>query len=223
MSRSTVPERESKGRPRGTVRERQREATRQSLLDAAAEAFSELSYAEVTVDEITARAGTARGTFYLYFSKGKVLAELIENAFFGVLGAPSSEVLSDDLLVAAPYTVDSLAEWIGKYVTTWRRNLPLARAWMEGEGSDPEVQAITDRRVRRAVAMLSSILAEEQARAGNAVDEPLLRARALTMDLQMQYFCVHVVVRGFDVDLDTGIRAVAEQWYDTIHRDTGRS
>jgi AcrR family transcriptional regulator len=205
-------------RPKGTVRERQREATRQALLDAAADAFAELSYADVTIDDITMRAGTARGTFYLYFSKGKILAELVDNAFFGALGEPSSSLLSDDLRSAAPYTVDSLATWIGRYVATWQRNLPLARAWMDGEGTDPEVRGITERRVNRAVGMLSSILAEEQTRAGRVVDWPLLRARALVMDLQMQYFCVHAVVRGFEVDLDAGITAIAEQWWETIHR-----
>ena len=53
---------------RQSLCERQRSLTREALLAGAAEAFAESGYSDVTIDHIAARAGTSRGTFYLYFS-----------------------------------------------------------------------------------------------------------------------------------------------------------
>jgi AcrR family transcriptional regulator len=202
---------------RPTIRERQRAMTRQALLDGAAEAFAEHGYNDVTIDDIASRAGTSRGTFYLYFSKGKVLAELIENAFMAAIGSSSDSGLFADLHEAAPYTVDSVAAWLRGYVAVWHEQKPLVRAWMEGDATDPEIERMTRGRVRRAVSVLTAVLAEQAQQSGSHVDEALLRARATLMDLQLQYFCFIVVVRGLEVDLDLGLRALAEQWCSAIH------
>ncbi|MFT4088732.1 MAG: helix-turn-helix domain-containing protein [Gordonia sp. (in: high G+C Gram-positive bacteria)] len=54
-------------------------ARRQQLLAAAAECFDEVGYSAVTVEMITARAGTSRPTFYVYFkSKDEVFLALVE-------------------------------------------------------------------------------------------------------------------------------------------------
>lgn len=204
---------------RRSIRERQREMTREALLEGAAEAFAEHGYTDLTIDDIASRAGTSRGTFYLYFSKGKVLAELIERAFLAEIGSSSSSGLFADLHEAAPYTVDSLAEWLQRYVAVWQRNKPLVRAWMEGDATDPEVEEMTRSRVRRAISVLTEVLAEQAQLRGQEIDEAILRARAAVMDLELQYFCFIVVVRELEVDPELGLRALAEQWHSAIHRD----
>src|SRR5688572_26565428 len=56
------------------LREAQKELARQKLLEAATAAFEADGYVDVTIDDIVRRAGTSRGTFYLYFqSKSEVL------------------------------------------------------------------------------------------------------------------------------------------------------
>ena len=55
------------------------EERRQQLLDSAREVFSEKGYHRSSVADIIARAGVARGTFYLYFkSKRDVFEELLD-------------------------------------------------------------------------------------------------------------------------------------------------
>ena len=50
--------------------------TKNALFAAAIELFKEKGYHNVTVDEIAKRAGTAKGTFYIYFeNKSKVIVE----------------------------------------------------------------------------------------------------------------------------------------------------
>lgn len=206
------------GVARPSLRERQREMTREALLKGAAEAFAEHGYNDVTIDDIASRAGTSRGTFYLHFSKGQVLAELIQRAFFASLGSSSESGLFADLHAAAPYTVESVSEWLEGYIAVWQRNKFLVRAWMEGDATDPEVEKMTRWRVERAVSVLSTVLAEQRGENADPVDEELLRARATLMDLQLQSFCFNVVVRGLKVDYKLGLRALAEQWCDAIKR-----
>lgn len=54
-------------------------ATRQGILDAAEEVFSELSFDRASIAEIVRRAGVAQGTFYVYFpDKKSIFVELVK-------------------------------------------------------------------------------------------------------------------------------------------------
>jgi AcrR family transcriptional regulator len=60
---------------------------RRALLEAAEEVFVERGIARATVDEITSRAGVAKGTFYLYFSsKEELVRALHEQLWEGHVG-----------------------------------------------------------------------------------------------------------------------------------------
>jgi AcrR family transcriptional regulator len=66
-----------RGRPRAS--ERTAVETRAQLLDGAAEVFAERGYRAATVDEIVAKAGLSKGTFYWHFeSKEELFAALLE-------------------------------------------------------------------------------------------------------------------------------------------------
>lgn len=199
-----------------SLRERQRSLTRSALLDGAREVFESKGYGDATIDEIAARAGTSRGTFYLYFSKGEALAELVTDAFFASLGA-SEDGLLGNLDRVSPLTTENLRAWIARYVHTWEENKLLGRAWMEGDVIDPEVRGLTEQRLRRAVGVLTTIITHARASAGLSVDQKDVRARATLMDLQLSYFAYHVVMRGLDVDVDAGIAIMAEQWHAAIY------
>lgn len=56
---------------RGSLRSRQRERTRGELISAALSAFDDLGYPAVTIEEIAARAGAAKGTVYTHFPEGR--------------------------------------------------------------------------------------------------------------------------------------------------------
>lgn len=53
------------------LRERNRRRTRADILDAAAEALGEGGYAATTLEELSRRAGLARGTLYAHFPGGR--------------------------------------------------------------------------------------------------------------------------------------------------------
>jgi AcrR family transcriptional regulator len=78
MKRSSAPRR-NRGRPR--AEDRPPGWTRARLLDAAAEVFSEQSYAGASIDAIASRAGVTGGALYKHFaSKAELLLAVVEQA-----------------------------------------------------------------------------------------------------------------------------------------------
>jgi len=59
-----------------------RDERRAQLVTAAREIFGEKGYHEATVDDITRRAGVAKGTFYLYFTEKKEIYYDLVRTFF---------------------------------------------------------------------------------------------------------------------------------------------
>jgi AcrR family transcriptional regulator len=185
------------------LRDRQRALTRQALLEGARAAFEERGYGAVTIEDITTRAGASRGTFYLHFTKAEVLQELLQGAFDPAHTEVASLARVDLSSVAA------IRHWLESYVVVWQTSRLLGRAWMEGDATDPDLGAMTDRRIERTVeALAGRILAESP-----TVPRAEARARAALMDLQLQYFCYHVVGRGLDIDIAAGLDAMAGQWW----------
>jgi AcrR family transcriptional regulator len=87
-----------------------REERRAQILSVATAVFAEKGYHDARIDEIVARAGIARGTFYLYFEDKRSIFEHIVDGFLQRLDdairvielddptTPPSEQLRDDLL-----------------------------------------------------------------------------------------------------------------------------
>jgi AcrR family transcriptional regulator len=73
----TQPTARGAGRPRAS--EKASPGSRARLLEMAAEVFAERGYRAATVDEIVARAGLSKGTFYWHFdSKDQLFQELLD-------------------------------------------------------------------------------------------------------------------------------------------------
>jgi AcrR family transcriptional regulator len=64
-----------------------REERRQQILICARDAFAELGYQAVTVDDVVARAKIARGTFYLYFDDKRAVLDALVDDFLRRIGS----------------------------------------------------------------------------------------------------------------------------------------
>lgn len=70
---------------------------KKKIIQVAAQLFSEKSYHDVTIDEVAAKAGIAKGTIYLYFeSKEKLYLEILENCFESIESLIEKEVAKTD-------------------------------------------------------------------------------------------------------------------------------
>ena len=70
---------------------------KKKIIQLATQLFSEKSYHDVTIDEVAAKAGIAKGTIYLYFeSKEKLYLEILENGFESIESLIEKEVAKTD-------------------------------------------------------------------------------------------------------------------------------
>ncbi|HEY9263126.1 MAG TPA: helix-turn-helix domain-containing protein, partial [Mycobacterium sp.] len=65
--RRPVPAAQSARAPRQSLREVQKQVTRERLIEAAAEEFRNRGFNETTAENIATAAGASRATFYVYF------------------------------------------------------------------------------------------------------------------------------------------------------------
>src|SRR5690606_40156657 len=90
----------------------QSEETKQKILRAAKEIFSEKSYHTATVTEITERAGVAKGTLYWYFpGKAQLFIGMMEDVFLSLFA--QVEKTKDDPDLA---TEERIRKIIGEYL-----------------------------------------------------------------------------------------------------------
>ncbi len=97
----------------------QSEETKQKILRAAAEVFSEKSYHTATVTEITERAGVAKGTLYWYFpGKAQLFIGMMEDVFFSLFAR--MEKIKEDPALAPDGRIRTI---IGEYLRIFRNPL----------------------------------------------------------------------------------------------------
>lgn len=76
---------------------RRKKGRKEEILDAAANLFSQKSYHDVTMDQIAAHVGVAKGTLYLYFnSKEKLYLEILEDTFEEIESILEKEIAKND-------------------------------------------------------------------------------------------------------------------------------
>ncbi len=85
--------------------------TREKLVSAAMELFAQKGFDKTTVDEIVAKAGVAKGTFYLYF---KSKDDLIKELAFEVMPIMSMPSLNDPYITVRYPNLEGYLLQLGK-------------------------------------------------------------------------------------------------------------
>lgn len=134
QTRRAQPELETSGRP---LRARQRLFTKEVLLTAAVEVFTESGYAAAKIEDIAKAAGTSRPTFYQHFrSKSEVAIELLNALKADV------EPLHEELFATGEPTWESVRAWIEESAETWERLHVQASIVRQAAILDPAVSAL---------------------------------------------------------------------------------
>lgn len=99
-----------------TLREAQKQMTRDLLLDGGLAVFTRKGYALTTIDDIAREAGATRTTFYLHFSsKTELVSQLLKRAeeiLVTTDGPPLSEVVrSGDRQLIRDWLESRVAQW----------------------------------------------------------------------------------------------------------------
>jgi len=106
------------------------------LLDAGLLVLTERGYHAARVDDVVRVAKMSHGTFYLYFANKEDL--------FRALASECAEEMTALASTLGPITPDGagrdeLAQWLGRFVETYRRYGAVIRAWMEDQVVDREL------------------------------------------------------------------------------------
>jgi AcrR family transcriptional regulator len=116
-----------------------RDERRAELLAAAREIFGEKGFHEATVDDITRRAGVAKGTFYLYFPEKKEVYYELVSAFFQQIITMAGSIAPGVNDVAEFFSRMQLAGV--RLFQIFHENHVLARlAYRESASLDPNVE-----------------------------------------------------------------------------------
>jgi AcrR family transcriptional regulator len=120
------------------VRARKTKAERRGeLLGAARAVFVEKGYAAASVDDIVARAGVARGTFYLYFADKRAIFEALADDF---LARISACVRSIDLSPGTPPPYEQLRSNVRRVVELGLAEPTIVKlALFDATGLDPDL------------------------------------------------------------------------------------
>jgi len=150
-----------------SARERQREATRERILDAAVEVFAEKGFLGASTREIARRAGTNQGLITYHFKSKDELWRAAADSIFERLGGQLAERL-DALELADPR--ERAREAIRQYVRFAAAHPELFRIIVdEGRVADERMKWLVDTHLRPRFDMISGGL---MAVAG--IDEALL-------------------------------------------------
>ena len=189
-----------------------REETRDRMADAARELLLTRAYSELTVDEITRRAGVGRTVFYRHFDD---LPDLLRRA-----ARPALEQLFDVAVLLADQVSDdpsgSIERTLTRAVAVFHRHGPAVRALVEAAASDEELAANVDALRGRFADLTERVLRELAGPDSTTLADPAQTARALTM--MNESYLLDAFGREPAVSPETAVRALTEVWQSVFAR-----
>jgi AcrR family transcriptional regulator len=180
----------------GSLREAQKQFTYHRLLDAALDVFASDGYGQARVEDVAARAGASRATFYLHFTgKSGLTHALIDER------GPSE----DAVWAAVPAGGAPVRAWLDELTGLWERQASYLLALEQAVAVDPTIalRHATQRRAR--VALVT------ERRLGGPIDG-VVDVRALLLVAQLERFCHLWLVREPGVDWQVALDELAAAW-----------
>ena len=199
----------ARGRAAGrvTLQERQKQDSREKVVAAAREVLDEMPYALVAVEDIIARAGVSRATFYRHFASKFAVGKALHDEFW-----PRLFKLYGGLSAMSNPSEQALARWVGTLLDFYRSERTLVVAFQQMMVIEPEFEPFVNQisqQVIQAFANSSPALAcllEESKRGRRArVDARLLLE-------QLDDFLYAAVVHDWMEDVEDGLRIMARNF-----------
>lgn len=187
-----------------SLREKQKQLTRQQLLESALEVFSTNGYSKTSVEDLTTNAGASRATFYLHFSskvdillKASTLATKVVPDLYVALDA----ALAEGSRSALEDAIDAIVGW-------FEAHNGLLQAWAEAAMEDPGLH----RRSHRLLDTLFESMPYVRSRwPATREDEAKLRVHLFVLQLE-RFFQVHAATRRWAFPRELLVGVLADMW-----------
>ena len=132
-----------------SLREAQKQLTRDTIVERALELFTKKGYAATTIDEIAASAGTTRVTFYAYYpTRADLMRDFMArvNAVLERADGPGSGSTAPDLVqVVRDGKLAGILSWLESRAALWPVFRPYLDVLDEAAAVDPEVRTMVER------------------------------------------------------------------------------
>ncbi len=195
-----------------TLREAQKQLTRDMIVERALELFTEKGYAATTIDEIAAAAGTTRVTFYAYYpSRSDLMRDFMArvNAVLDRSDGPDKASTAVELVdVVRDGTLPGILAWLESRAALW----PVFRPYLDVL----DEAAAVDRDVRTLVEgwhgeVISDIVRGMQL-AGRFPEETH-HIRGTLAFTQLDYVATLWTRRKLEPNRDHALEVLADSWY----------
>jgi len=131
-----------------SLREAQKQLTRDTIVERALELFTEKGYSATTIDEIAASAGTTRVTFYAYYpTRADLMRDFMArvNAVLERADGPDSASTAPDLVqVVRDGKLPGILTWLESRAALWPVFRPYLDVLDEAAAVDPEVRTMVE-------------------------------------------------------------------------------
>lgn len=189
------------------LRERHRQMTRATILDAAFALFQQTGLRATTVDQIASAAGINRATFYLHFKDKNEVAAALARRMVDI-GQGQYRALAE---LRDPDR-EKVRAWVLRHLAFAREQRTLSLMLVEAISTEAGfAQEYLDYLGRIADLRLEPLLA----RVGPEQRE-LLRSKLVLLQLMMTYSTHHMVGQGLRFPGADPIDALAEMWWNEV-------
>ena len=184
--------------------------TRERLLDAAREAFADRGYAATRVDDITQRAGTSHGAFYLYFANKQDIMEALADQTSARMFA-----LADKLEGIGPGEegYEHLRRWIAEFVDIYERDSAVVSAWIQA-ADETRFVALGREVLQKFAGRIAQVIQESVHAEQRHPINPGIAATALVA--MIERFCFFWIVYGGPFPRDGSVETLTSIWYQAI-------
>lgn len=201
-----------------TLREVQKEMTRNLLLDAGLELFVTKGYTATKVDDIASSAGTTRVTFYAYFpSKVDLMKALITERLNAALDrVPSAEhgsTARDLVSVVEDGSRERLRAWLAATSERWETIRPYTTTAFEAAAVDPEIRTLLDEWLNE-----TSRDIEDGLDRADRFSADSRRFRSVLVITELDHVARNWTSGRWGVDREQMLDVLAESWFGTIGR-----
>ena len=195
-----------------SLREAQKQLTRDMIVDRALELFTEKGYAATTIDEIAVAAGTTRATFYAHYpSRADLMRDFMArvNAVLDRADGPDRATTAAGLVdVVRGGELEGILAWLESRAALWPVFRPYLDVLDEAAAVDPEVRAL----VRGWHEEVISDIVRGMQLAGRFSQETH-HIRGTLAFTQLDYVATLWTRRKLEPNRDHALEVLADSWY----------
>ncbi|MDR7084269.1 AcrR family transcriptional regulator [Arthrobacter ginsengisoli] len=195
---------------RQSLREVQKQVTRERLIESAAEEFRSRGFNETTAENIASSAGASRATFYVYFrTKAEIVAELMRRSQSDVMAAYRR---LDDM--EAPDQAGIL-DWLDETIMLWRERASDFNTMEQALAND---DLVTETWLT-ILGDTYKVMPKTFARYTDPVQHERARLHLLTLQMALDRTMFFTILRGRPLDMELLKDVLAMQWLAFVRGD----